>query len=132
MTTNLPITAYHAKYYAHEITKKNPSHSLEKLATTFVDAQIDLNPHQVDAALFAFSNPLSMGAILADEVGLGKTIEAGLIISQNWAELKRIIKLMSKQESNYRTKTVCNSFSTKSNAELKKKVFYFQIDKKCK
>lgn len=94
MTANLPITSYHAKYYAHEITKKNPSHSLEKLATTFVDAQIDLNPHQVDAALFAFSNPLSMGAILADEVGLGKTIEAGLIISQKWAERKRKIVII--------------------------------------
>jgi SNF2 family DNA or RNA helicase len=42
-----------------------------------------LNPHQIDAALFAFSSPLSKGALLADEVGLGKTIEAGLIISQN-------------------------------------------------
>lgn len=94
MTTNLPLTAYHAKYYAHEITKKNPSHSIEKLASTFVDAQIDLNPHQVDAALFAFSNPLSMGAILADEVGLGKTIEAGLIISQKWAERKRKIVII--------------------------------------
>lgn len=33
----------------------------------------------MDAALFAFNSPLSKGALLADEVGLGKTIEAGLV-----------------------------------------------------
>ena len=54
-------------------------------------AQVDMNPHQVDAALFAFASPLSKGALLADEVGLGKTIEAGLVISQRWAEGKRRI-----------------------------------------
>lgn len=50
---------------------------------------MDLTPHQVEAASFAFKSPLSKGAILADEVGLGKTIEAGIILSQNWAEHKR-------------------------------------------
>ncbi|MFH1067294.1 MAG: SNF2-related protein [bacterium] len=48
-----------------------------------------MNPHQVEAALFAFRSPLSKGAILADEVGLGKTIEAGILLSQKWAERKR-------------------------------------------
>ena len=62
---------------------------MESLASTLVDSQVDLNPHQVDAALFACSNPLSRGVILADEVGLGKTIEAGLVISQRWAERRR-------------------------------------------
>jgi len=55
------------------------------MAGALLDAQVDLNPHQIDAALFATSNPLSKGAILADEVGLGKTIEAGLLIAQKWA-----------------------------------------------
>lgn len=64
---------------------------MEALATTLVDAQVDLNPHQVDAALFACRNPLSRGVILADEVGLGKTIEAGLVIAQHWAERRRNI-----------------------------------------
>ncbi len=50
---------------------------------------MDLNPHQVDAALFAFKSPLSRGALLADEVGLGKTIEAGLVLAQRWAERRR-------------------------------------------
>src|ERR1035441_4879827 len=88
MTTS-GITQYHACYYAHELTRRCPSDSLQKLATTLADAQVDLNPHQIDAALFAFRSPLSKGAILADEVGLGKTIEAGILLSQKWAERKR-------------------------------------------
>ena len=85
----MSITDYHAKYYAHELTKRSPPGSLDKLAGAVASAQVDLNPHQVDAALFAFQSPLSKGALLADEVGLGKTIEAGLVISQHWAERKR-------------------------------------------
>ncbi len=88
MTQN-GITPYHACYYAHELTRRCPSDSLQKLAATLADAQVDLNPHQIDAALFAFRSPLSKGAILADEVGLGKTIEAGILLSQKWAEQKR-------------------------------------------
>jgi len=83
------MTNYHAKYLAHEITRRCASDSVEKLTAVLSDAQVDLNPHQIDAALFAFRNPLSRGAILADEVGLGKTIEAGLLIAQMWAERKR-------------------------------------------
>ena len=78
----MSLTAYHAKYFAHELTRRCPSDSDEKLASVVAGAQVDLNPHQVDAALFAFRSPFSKGAILADEVGLGKTIEAGLVIFQ--------------------------------------------------
>jgi adenine-specific DNA-methyltransferase len=83
------LTDFHAKYLAHELTKRCPSDSLEKLAPVLADAQVDLNPHQVEAALFAFRSPFSKGAILADEVGLGKTIEAGLLLAQKWAENRR-------------------------------------------
>jgi ERCC4-related helicase len=89
------ITQYHAKYFSHELTKRCPSDSLEKLSATLSNAQVDLNPHQIEAALFAFKSPLSKGAILADEVGLGKTIEAGLVLSQKWAEHKRKILLIT-------------------------------------
>lgn len=89
------LTDYHAKYFAYELTKRCSSDSLEKLAGAFAGAQVDLNPHQVDAALFAFNSPLSKGALLADEVGLGKTIEAGLVISQKWAERKRRILVIT-------------------------------------
>lgn len=85
----MKITDYHAKYFAYELTKRSSSDSLEKLTATLANAQVDLNPHQIEAALFAFRSPLSKGAILADEVGLGKTIEAGLVIAQKWAERKR-------------------------------------------
>ena len=91
----MSITPYHAKYFAHELTKRYSSNSLEKFTASLSDAQVDLNPHQIDAALFAFQSPLSKGAILADEVGLGKTIEAGIVISQKWAERKRKILIIA-------------------------------------
>jgi SNF2 family DNA or RNA helicase len=94
----MKLTDYHAKYFAYELTKRCSSDSVEKLASVLADAQVDLNPHQVDAALFAFRNPFSRGAILADEVGLGKTIEAGLLLSQKWAERTRL-----KQETKMQT-----------------------------
>ena len=72
-----------------------PPDSPDRLASALVDAQVDLNPHQVDAALFAFQSPLSQGVLLADEVGLGKTIEAGLVLSQQWAERKRRILVIT-------------------------------------
>lgn len=83
------LTDFHAKYFAFELTRRYSSDSVEKLAPVLADAQVDLNPHQVEAALFAFHSPFSKGAILADEVGLGKTIEAGLLLAQKWAERKR-------------------------------------------
>src|SRR5580693_5679619 len=91
----MSLTAYHAKLYAHELTKRSSSDNVDKLASALSDAQVDLNPHQIEAALFAFRSPLSKGAILADEVGLGKTIEAGIVISQKWAERKRKILIIA-------------------------------------
>ncbi|GGG35556.1 SNF2-related protein [Hymenobacter glacieicola] len=88
------ITDYHTKYFAHELTRRFPSDDKGKLSSALVDARVDLNPHQVDAALFAFRSPLAKGALLADEVGLGKTIEAGLVLSQKWAERKRRILII--------------------------------------
>ena len=106
------ITPYHARYFAHELTKRCSSDSLEKLSSTLSNAQVDLNPHQIEAALFAFKSPLSKGAILADEVGLGKTIEAGLVLSQKWAERKRKILLI-----------LPASLRKQWNAELQEKFF---------
>lgn len=83
------ISPYQACYYAHELTRLGAVGELDRLSTTLFDSKVDLNPHQVDAALFAISNPLQTGVVLADEVGLGKTIEAGLVLCQKWAERKR-------------------------------------------
>ena len=82
-------------YFAHQLTRRAAADSMDRMAGALLDAQVDLNPHQIDAALFATSNPLSKGSILADEVGLGKTIEAGLLIAQRWAERKRRILVIT-------------------------------------
>lgn len=88
-------TEYHAKLYAHELSRRHSVADAGKLAAALLDAHVDLNPHQVEAALFAFKSPLSKGAILADEVGLGKTIEAGLVLAQKWTEGRRRILIIT-------------------------------------
>ena len=85
-TSQYTISLFYQIILAYELTLKRPAHELKKLNQTLISSTVDLNPHQIDAALFAFSCPLSRGAVLCDEVGLGKTIEAGLIISQLLAE----------------------------------------------
>lgn len=91
---NSAPTHFQAHLFAHELGLKRASDDPGKLTRALVEARVDLNPHQVDAALFAFKNPLSRGAILADEVGLGKTIEAGLVATQRWAEGRRRILVL--------------------------------------
>jgi SNF2 family DNA or RNA helicase len=83
------VTPYHAKYFAHEITRLAPGGNIDRISQSLFDASVDLQPHQIEAGLFALKSPLSKGVILADEVGLGKTIEAGLVLCQFWAERKR-------------------------------------------
>lgn len=87
-------TPYHNQYWAHALTLRRAAGSIESLSRSISNARVDLNPHQVDAALFALRSPLSRGAILADKVGLGRTIEAGIAIPQRWAERRRRILLI--------------------------------------
>ncbi len=82
-------TVFHAKFFAHALSLHHQSSSIQKLSRSLFDACVDLNPHQIEAAHFALRSPLSKGALLADEVGLGKTIEAGLVLCQHWAERRR-------------------------------------------
>ena len=84
----MPLTAHHAKYYAHDLTRRAAG-GIDRLSSALFDAAVDLNPHQIEAALFALQSPLSKGVVLADEVGLGKTVEAGIVLCQLWAERKR-------------------------------------------
>lgn len=91
---NQQYSPHQIKYFAWDITRRVSSQDTDKYAGVLSEAKVDLNPHQIDAALFAFHSPLSKGAILADEVGLGKTIEAGIILSQFWAENKRHILIV--------------------------------------
>lgn len=87
-------TAYHARYFAHDLTRQSPSDGVDRLSMSLFDATVDLNPHQIEAALFALKSPLSKGVVLADEVGLGKTIEAGIVLCQFWAERKRRLLIL--------------------------------------
>ncbi len=87
-------TPYHSRYWAELLTLDRPDDEVESLARSISNSRLDLNPHQVEAALFALRSPLSRGVILADEVGLGKTIEAGLVIAQRWAERRRRMLLI--------------------------------------
>lgn len=86
-------TPFHAKYWAHSLRLARHD-GVDAISRSIGNARVDLNPHQVDAALFALRSPYSKGVLLADEVGLGKTIEASLILAQKWAERRRRILLI--------------------------------------
>lgn len=88
------ISSLQQLYFAWDLTHKKSVSDDTRFTNILSEAKVDLNPHQVEAALFAFKSPLSKGAILADEVGLGKTIEAGIILSEMWAEHKRKILII--------------------------------------
>lgn len=83
------LTNHQAKFFAWELTRRRRGGDLDRIGQALFDAAVDLNPHQIEAALFALANPLSKGVLLADEVGLGKTIEAALVLGQYWAERRR-------------------------------------------
>ncbi|MDR1462512.1 MAG: DEAD/DEAH box helicase family protein [Azoarcus sp.] len=85
-------TRYQSGYIAHTLSLEGVAE--DALTQTIASARVDMNPHQVDAALFALASPLSNGVIIADEVGLGKTIEASLVLAQKWAERKRLLLLV--------------------------------------
>ncbi len=94
VSSRAAMTPYHTRLWAELLTLQRAGGSIDHISRSIANARVDLNPHQVDAALFAFRSPLTKGVILADEVGLGKTIEAGLVLSQRWAERRRRILLI--------------------------------------
>jgi hypothetical protein len=85
----MKLTPHQAKYIAHDLTLQHSGGGIDRLSQALFNASVDLNPHQIEAAVFALRSPLSRGVLLADEVGLGKTIEAGIVMCQYWAERKR-------------------------------------------
>ena len=108
----MPYTQHQIRFFAEQLLLKRPQSSIDGLASAMSGSKVDLNPHQVDAALFALHSPLSGGVLMADEVGLGKTIEAGLVMAQRWSEHKRKILLI-----------VPASLRTQWRAELDEKFF---------
>jgi adenine-specific DNA-methyltransferase len=65
-----------------ELTRRRASDDYERYLETFRRATVDANPHQIEAVVFALNRLSHGGALLCDEVGLGKTIEAGLVLSE--------------------------------------------------
>src|SRR5437764_15280423 len=59
------------------VLQRRVSHGMSGL----ISAPIELFQHQIDTAARVLADPV-MRYLLADEVGLGKTIEAGLVIRQ--------------------------------------------------
>jgi len=108
----MPYTQHQIRFFAEQLLLKRPQHTAVGLASSMSGVKVDLNPHQVGAALFALKSPLSNGVLLADEVGLGKTIEAGLVLAQCWSERKRKILLI-----------VTASLRNQWRAELEEKFF---------
>ncbi len=86
------FSPHQSAYFAHWLSLTGKAE--EALTQTIASAKVDMNPHQVEAALFALRSPLSNGVVLADEVGLGKTIEASLVLARKWAERKRKLLLI--------------------------------------
>ena len=89
------LSPHQAKYFAYELKRSFANDNVGKLAGLLFDAQVEPKPHQIDAALFALQTPFLPGVILADEVGLGKTIEAGIVVSQYWAERRRSVLIVA-------------------------------------
>jgi len=86
------FSEYQSLYFAHWLTLKGRSDM--QISRAMASARVDMNPHQIEAAIFALKSPIAKGVLLADEVGLGKTIEASLVMAQKWAEKKRCILLI--------------------------------------
>ena len=81
------LTRFHQRVAAEALTARSGSGST-RLAPALAHSAVDLNPHQIEAAAFALAALPTGGAVLADEVGLGKTVEAGLVLAQLAAEGK--------------------------------------------
>lgn len=58
-------TPYHSQYWAHALSLRGSGGNIESLSRSIANARVDLNPHQIDAALLALRSPLSNGAVLA-------------------------------------------------------------------
>jgi len=85
------------RWYAEDLVRLRRSDELRRYAAPQRSGHIDANPHQIEAVIFALSRLGEGGCILADEVGLGKTIEAGLVIGQLRAEgARRILLILPK------------------------------------
>ena len=87
----------HRRLEAEDLVRLRRSSEQRRYAASQRLGRIDANPHQIDAVMFALRRIPEGGCILADEVGLGKTIEAGLVVAQVMAEgIERILIVVPK------------------------------------
>ncbi len=89
-----PLTDFHQRLLAEELSVR-PASGAARISRALSDAKVDLNPHQLEAAVFALDSLVRGGCLLADEVGLGKTIEAGIVMGQLVAEGKQRILVLA-------------------------------------
>src|SRR5713226_6133559 len=92
-----PMMALHPlkrRLLAEDFVRLRRADEQRRYAASLRRGRVDPNPHQIDAVVFALRRIPEGGCILADEVGLGKTIEAGLVIAQLLAEGKHRILLI--------------------------------------
>ena len=92
--TPAALTRFHQRVAAETLTARSGS-GASRLAPALAHSAVDLNPHQIEAAAFALAALPTGGAVLADEVGLGKTIEAALVMTQRWWERRRRLLLIT-------------------------------------
>jgi hypothetical protein len=91
------LHAFNQRILAEDLVRVRRPDDRERYAASQRQARIDPNPHQIDAVIFALRRVREGGCILADEVGLGKTIEAGLVIAQSRAEgAERVLLIVPK------------------------------------
>ena len=87
----------HRRYYAEELVRLRRASEKRRYVAAQRRGRVDPNPHQIEAVMFALERIPQGGCILADEVGLGKTIEAGLVIAQLLAEgMRRVLIVVPK------------------------------------
>src|SRR5450759_3877396 len=92
-----PLHPAQRRYLAEDLVRRRRSDEQRRYAAPQRAAKIDANPHRIEAVIFALARLREGGCILADEVGLGKTIEAGLVIAQSRAEgAQRILLIVPK------------------------------------
>ena len=87
------LTRFHQRVAAEALTARSGS-GASRLAPALAHSAVDLNPHQIEAAAFALASLPTGGCVLADEVGLGKTVEAGMAIAQLVSEGKTRILIL--------------------------------------
>src|SRR6266851_911678 len=97
LARSMTLHAFNQRILAEDLVRVRRPDDRERYAAAQRQARIDPNPHQIDAVIFALRRLREGGCILADEVGLGKTIEAGLVLAQSLAEgAERVLLIVPK------------------------------------